>query len=398
MLKETLKEIVLTQRQQLSRDRTVLREKLKELDTHSPLAAVISGIRRCGKSTLLLQIMVKFKKCYYFNFEDTRVQFQLADFSSLDEVFTELYGSGGVYFFDEIQNVPGWEQFVRRLVDLERKCFITGSDASLLSRELGTRLTGRHLTYELFPFSFREFLKFYSSEPSEKLLAEYAAKGGFPGFLKYGQVELLQELLLDVLARDIVVRYGLRESKTLKDLVAFLISNVGKEFSYNKLTFYFNLGSVNTTIAYISYLEDSYLLFTVPRIDFSLKKQSISPRKIYVIDSGLAAANSLAFTKDKGRILENLVFNHLRRSYSEVFYFKEENECDFVVRQRGKVILGVQVCYNLTEENKAREIAGLLEARKKFNFKDGVIVTWNQKDNLENLKVVSAWEWLSKAV
>ena len=396
ILKKTLAEVAKAQRKNL-KDTGIVREMLKKISLNQQMIQVISGIRRSGKSTLMKQLMKKIKKYYYFNFEDIRsIGFTVKDFEKLDEIFKENFGESDHYFFDEIQNVPEWERFIRQKHDEGKKIIITGSNASLLSRELGTKLTGRHLTYELFPFSYKEMLKLKGKKESIKTLREYLNKGGFPEYLKYEKTEILQELLKDILARDIIVRHKLKDSKIIKELTIYLISNIGKEFSYNKLKEYFNTGSTNTIISYISFLEDSFVLFTVPRFDYSLKKQIINPKKIYAIDTGLIRANTTSFTLDDGRIIENAVFLHLRKKYKEIFYYKGNRECDFLIKEGTKITHAVQVCNILTEENKQREIEGLQEAMQKFNLKKGTIITMDQKDKIENVEIIPLIEFFKR--
>ncbi|MBI5393499.1 ATP-binding protein [Candidatus Woesearchaeota archaeon] len=375
----------------------VKRELSKEMNIDLSHATIISGIRRCGKSTLLKELMMHHKKRCYFNFEDPRaIDFELKDFERLEEVFKELYGNEIYYFFDEIQNVPQWERAIRHFLDYDKRCIITGSNASLLSRELGTKLTGRHLRHELFPFSYKETLELLKQEPNIDSFEIYFQKGGFPEYLKEQRAELLQSLLDNTITRDIIVRYNLRESKTVRELFAYLLNNIGKEFSYNKLAKYLDLGSPNTVISYISYFEDSYLLFTVPKFDYSLKKQLINPKKTYVIDSGFINANSVSFSSDKERILENIVFLQLRRKYKDIYYFRENKECDFIVRESYNQYNAIQVCYNLDRDNLNREIAGLQEAMKKLKLKKGLILTYNLEDTFDNIKVMPVWKWLMK--
>jgi len=397
ILPETVEEIVQTQKRNLqTQDKAIPREALLQLPKQTAHALIISGIRRCGKSTLLRQLMKKNDHCCYFNFEDQRAAgFDVRDFEKLCAVLKQEYGPSKLYVFDEIQNVPEWERFVRRMLDEGNRFVVTGSNASLLSRELGMKLTGRHLSKELFPFSYAEFLEFTHKQPSPESFNAYLLHGGFPEFLKTTNIEILQELLQDILARDIIVRYGLRESRIIRDLALFLLTNVGKPFSYNALAKQFHLGSVNSIIVYISYFEDSYLLFTLPRFDYSLKKQQISFKKIYSVDTGLSGANSASFSKDRGRIFENSVFLHLRRKYREVFYFQDEGrECDFVIRERGTITHAVQVCYHITEENKDRELAGLHTAMQKLHLKEGLLVTVDQEDNRDGISIVPAWKWM----
>lgn len=397
ILKETLRTVVDSQQRELvSLNQGVERELLSEIDVKvPPHAVIISGVRRCGKSTLLKQLMGKIKDYHYLNFDDPRIfNFELTDFEKLEEVLREDFGTREYYCFDEIQTVARWELFIRRLLDQKKKCFITGSNASLLSRELGTKLTGRHLTYELFPFSYREMLRLSSEKPSLHTFKKYLQLGGFPEYIQSNKITILQELLNDIIARDIIVRHGLKETKTIKELAIYLLTNAGKEFSYNKLAKYFQRGSVNTIISYISYLEDSYLIFTIPRFDYSLGKQLINPKKAYAIDVGFAQANSASFSADTGRMVENIAFLHLRREHKEVFYYKEQKECDFVVKEKGKMTLAIQVCVQLNADNKEREIEGLKEAMKKLKITTGLIVTLDQEDRVENIPVIPVWKWL----
>ncbi len=400
ILKETLRQVIKSQRKDLkSFDYGTEREELRAIKFNIPYALILSGIRRCGKSTLLNQLLKKLPNFYYLNFEDTRLNsFQIEDFEKLDEIFKEDYGKSEYYLFDEIQNINGWEIFVRSRLDKKKKFIITGSNASLLSKELGTRLTGRHINIELFPFSFTESLSMAKVKADVNSFSEYLKSGGFPEYLKYKKQEILRELLIDIIQRDIVVRYKLRDSKTAISLVLYLLTNTGKEFSYNKLKKIFDLGSINTAIAFVSYFEDSYLLFTVPKFDYSLKKQIVNAKKIYSIDNGLSNANSTSFSSDLGRMLENSVFLHLRRRHKNIFYFREKGECDFLVSEQNKIKIAIQVSYKLDEENKEREIDGLLEAIKKFNLREGLILTFNQEDKFEidgkHIIIKPVWKWM----
>lgn len=386
----------------VNRDPTIPRLKLNSTEIHPSIALIISGIRRSGKSTFLEQLKANQKGISaYFNFEDTRLNnFDVSDFEKLDKALTEVYGNIYNYFFDEIQNVPKWEIYIRQLLDKNKKVVITGSNASMLSKELGTRLTGRYLKQEIFPFSYKEYLSFKKEKDSLASFNNYLFIGGFPEFLKFKKEEILQELLLNILERDIVVRYNLKNSKVLTDLTFFLISNIGKEYSFNSLKKQFNFGSVNTVSSFISYLEDSYLFFSINRFDYSLKKQLVFPKKIYAIDNGLVKANSLSFSKDEGRLFENLVFISLRQKYfNNIYYYKtEKNECDFIIKKKDKIINAVQVCSKLTTDNKEREILGLVTALKEFKLKSGLIITLDQEDEIIKdkliIKVISYRKWV----
>jgi uncharacterized protein len=396
--KESLKQVIESQRSWIgSIEPGIARET--EFSLSPSFALVISGIRRCGKSTYLSQILKKQKNYYFLNLEDPRLTgFELGDFEKTDEIFKESYGKDGVYFFDEIQNVAGWEKYIRSLVDMKRKVVITGSNASLLSRELGTKLTGRYRRIELFPFSYREFLKFSKLEASISSYEKYLSSGGFPEFLKEKNEEDLHELLNDVIMRDIAVRFGIKNTQTLKKLAIYLVTNVGKEFSFNSLKNSFSIKSVQTVIDYASYLEDSYILFYVPKFSYSYKEQQVNPKKVYSIDNGFSYANSVSFSKDKGKMLENQVFLELRRNFKEIFYYQGLRECDFLVKDKDKVTLAIQVCYDFNEENESREMEGLKEAMDKFNLKEGIILTYNQEDNFnlegKKINVIPVWKWI----
>ena len=358
---------------------------------------VITGVRRCGKSTLLKQIADKTNEKYiYFNFEDSRVfGFEVNDFPKLLQVSVP---DAHTFFFDEIQNVPGWEIFIRNLHDQKKKVFITGSNASLLSRELGTRLTGRYLNSELFPFSYREFLLFKGLNSSVEAFQQYLEKGGFPEFLEQESVEILQQLFKDIIYRDIAVRYGIRNVKPLVEIALFLISNTGKEYSLNRIRKIFGVGSANSVSDYVNWFEDSYLFFSVPRFSWSARSVMVSPRKIYTIDTAFARSNSLSFSNDTGRLFENSIFLHLCRYGRTISYFRQKYECDFIVHQPAAPAMVLQVCYDLNPDNKDREINGLLEAMDFINHREGFIVTLNQEDKFSvgdrKIMVVPAWKWL----
>ncbi len=398
--KETIKDVILLQRSFLnSSEQGTLREKNKEIKIEDSFALIITGVRRCGKSTLMNQILKKQKKGYYLNLEDPRLGgFDFSDFNKVEIIMKEIYGEGGVYFFDEIQNIPEWERFIRYLVDKKEKIVLTGSNASILSMELGTKLTGRHISIELFPFSFGEFLNIKKQEPSINFFEEYLTKGGFPEYLKKENPEVLHELLTDIVMKDIAARFGIKNTAVLNKIVIYLISNVGKEFSYNSIKKMFEIKSVKSVIDYISFFENAYLVFTLPRFSYSYKQQQVNPKKVYSIDNGFSSNNSASFSKDHGKMLENLVFLALRRYYKNIFYFQEKGECDFIIKEKEKIAKAFQVCFDLNEDNKDREINGLLEALEKFNLKEGIILTYKQDDEFKikdkKIKVIPVWKWL----
>jgi predicted AAA+ superfamily ATPase len=376
---------------------TVLRDRAKEIRVIPGFASIITGIRRCGKSTLMKQMIDPDNPEGYFNFEDTRASdFELRDFSRLEKIIGEKKSS--TYFFDEIQTVRDWERYIRTALDRKKKLVITGSNASLLSPELGTKLTGRNLRYELFPFSFREFCRMKKVQPGNESLRNYLELGGFPEFLKLGEMSILRMLFDDIINRDVVVRHKIRNSKILKDIALRLVSDSANLVSLSKLAKDFEIKSKRSVLQYVSFLQDAYVLFIVPKFDYSPRKQLRNPRKVYSIDTGLIRANTIGFTKDFGRLLENAAFINLRRRFSSIYYFKVNRECDFVVAQFNKVLGVFQVCAEVNPENEKREIEGLAEAMDFFNLKKGSIITLNQEDDLrigsKQVKLLPAWKWL----
>jgi predicted AAA+ superfamily ATPase len=320
------------------------------------------------------------------------------DFPKLEEIL----GEKSYYFFDEIQNVPQWELFVRKLHDKGKLICITGSNASLLSKELGTRLTGRNISKELFPFNYSEYCTFYSIDQDSDSVSKYMNDGGIPLFLKTREIAYLHQLLRDILYRDIIARHGIRNGKLVEELTLFLISNIAKPYSLNGLKKIFNLGSANSVSDYVSWLEDSYLFFTLPRFSWSLKSVAVNQKKIYSIDTGFAQANSLSFSSDKGRLFENMIYLSLRRKFTDLYYFREKGECDFVVKEKDKVTQVVQSCYELNSDNLQRELNGLKEAMDFFGLQEGIIVTLDQTDSFtdgnKHIRVVSAKDWLKNTV
>jgi hypothetical protein len=360
------------------------RDSLSGLPELSKHALIITGIRRCGKSTLLSQLISeKYPDAFFINFDDNRLYgFENSDFFRLDEVVAKQ--SGKVLMFDELQEIVGWERYVRQKLDENYKVIITGSNASLLSRELGTKLTGRHISRELFPYSYSEFIFAASIKADQKSLTEYLELGGFPEYINTRNSEILSQLFDDIIIRDIVVRYGVRDIKNLQRLALYLISNIGKPVTGSKLKKVFGIASTSTIMEYFSHFESAYLFQFIPKFSYSAKAQLINPRKVYAVDNGLIGANSNSFSEDRGRKLENAVFNYLRLSNREIFYFLEDEECDFIVFNKGRKPSAIQVCYDLTQENLTRELKGLYKAMNFFGLKEGVIITMGQKERFRN--------------
>jgi uncharacterized protein len=401
ILESVIEHVVEQQKLRLtSRDAGLKRELLPTTKSLSSHALIISGVRRCGKSTLLLQMMndLGHTNLLYLNFESPQLyEFNLLDFARLDNIIAR--NGAKILFFDELQWVEGWEMYIRQKLDEGFQVVITGSNASLLSKELGTRLTGRHITKELFPFSYTEFLQFLQLSSGTESLMKYMQTGGFPEFVKNGDDEQLATLFDDILIRDIVTRYGIKDIKSLHRLAQYLISNIGNRISATKLKQALSIGATSTVLSWFSQLELSYLVSFLPMFSHSTKAQLINPRKVYAIDLGLVNIVSSVLTEDAGRKLENLVFLHLRKKYAELYYFNEKGECDFVAMKSGQVIELVQVCYELTADNLRRELNGLLAAMRFFGQQKATIVTFSNSDNIINegyiVTVVPAYHYLS---
>lgn len=388
--KDFLKEIIRQQEINLhAKEEGMIRDSLCTLPDIDNYALIVSGVRRCGKSTLLHQLLKKkHTESLYINFDDPRLyDFEISDFQKLDQLITEA--GNRVLMFDEIQIIKGWERYVRQKLDENFKVFVTGSNASLLSKELGTSLTGRHITSELFPFSFKEFCRFKDIEPNEHATKEYMQLGVFPEYLKNPIEEILANLLDDILIRDIAVRYGIKDIRGLKRLTVFLLSNIGNLTSANKLREPAGINSTTTILEYLSHLEQSYLVSLVPMFDYSLKKQTINPKKIYAIDMGLVTSNVNRIKGDEGHKLENMVYNTLRLRYKDIYYHRRDNECDFITLEKGAITQAIQVCMELNADNQSREFDGLIDALKFYKLTEGYIITLNQEDvfQIENLKI-----------
>ena len=379
--KLTIQQIINSQKERLAKMGNNMSRAVTGFSNLSSHAFIITGIRRCGKSTLLQQINSASESAtIYLNFEDPRLAgFDLNDFNRLHEIAEN--NEVETYFFDEIQLIGQWENFVRFRPDEGYRIFITGSNATMLSKELGTKLTGRHISKELFPFSYQEYLTFTNQLPSPKSSALYMHSGGFPEYLKTGLAEVLMQNFNDIIVRDIAIRNNIRNTALLQQLAVWLATNVGKLFTGNSLRKIFQIASSSSIMEYLNYFSDAYLFFYIPRFSYSGKVQMVNPKKIYCIDNGLVKTNSVSFSDDHGRLLENMVFMQLRRVFSEIYYFSEKNECDFVVFKQKIPDTLIQVCWQLDQENMDRELSGLKEAMDFFDLSEGIIITANQTDN-----------------
>lgn len=411
-MKELLKKIIFDQ-QEWDLKKTVKRNIDDRLIT-APEILVITGVRRCGKSVLLQQIREKQnEKDYYMNFDDERlIRFKVDDFQTLYETFIELFGEQKTFYFDEIQNIPGWERFVRRLYDAGNKVFITGSNANMLSKELGTHLTGRYLEIELYPFSFREYLQMKGVSPTTKDIYstigrsnlvrhfnEYLSIGGFPRYIESGNYRYLSTLYENIIYKDVITRNKLNNEKELLELVYYLASNATKRFSYNSLANAIGIKHAETVKNYINYIENTFLLGQLMKFDYSLKAQMNNPKKVYFVDNAIIQKIGFNATENNGQMLENLVYVELKRRGLEIYYHADKVECDFIVRESIHITAAYQVTRSLAnEDTKEREINGLLSALKAYNLSEGIILTQEEEDAWDieekKIKIIPVWRWL----
>ena len=416
MNKELLRQVVTLQKKDLALGqetvrRDVLDEILERFDDGR--VVILTGVRRCGKSTLLKQIMQEKKSGWcYVRFEDERLlDFEARDFEMLNEVLIEVYGPPTIYFFDEIQNVDKFETFVRRLQDDGKKIVITGSNAALLSKEFGTRLTGRYKAFEVYPFSFTEFLRFKRIRPESddfyvaekkveliKLFEEYLSSGGLPEYLKSGDKDYVRTVYENILYKDVITRYAIRRERLVKELVNLLATNASSQFTYNSLKKTLGLSNAITVKEYISYLGNSYLFFELLKFSYSIKQQLGSPRKIYLIDPAFAQVCGTNFSQNRGKILENAVFVELKRRGRETFYYANtKNECDFVIKDGTRITGAIQVCHALDDANRERELNGLLDAMDEFKLNEGLLLTFEQAEEFtlkgKKIRILPAFQW-----
>lgn len=367
---------------------------------------VISGIRRAGKSTLLKQLADGFPDYLYLNLDDDRlIGATIEEMGLMIDLLNELYPDVRVLFLDEVQNIVGWERLVRRVHESGYRVFLTGSNAHLLSSELGTHLTGRYVQISLWPFGFGEFCSFLglglkpltSTKEAEIIRAQtrYLEWGGFPEYLYSSDPDTLRKIYDDIIFRDLIGRYRIRDIVPLRELARYLFTNMTRETNYNALARVIGISNPMSVRNWIGYLEECYLLSTCYQYDFSLKRQYATSRKYYGIDTGLRNAVSFRFSDDHGMLLENLVYGELLRRGHEVYWSKLKGECDFIVQVQGK-ITAIQVCYELTSDNREREIQGLVEVMNLCGG-EGMIITFRQYDQIrtseKSIRIFPFWRW-----
>ena len=387
--------------------------KIKEI-------TIITGVRRSGKSTLMYQMINSLLKksinpaqILFVNLEDKKLAKD-----TLEDIY-ECYRENvnldkkAYIFLDEIHRKEGWESWIRKKYDLKTndKFVISGSSSYLLKKEYASLLTGRNLTFDIFPLSFEEFLSFRDiqinkanlkkgillNSTKRSILArlkEYINLGGFPEVIlksKNYQMKILEQYFDDILYKDIIDRYNLSVQKA-KDFALFLMTNFTNQISLRNIRNSLGI-SYDTIKDYLSYYKEAFLLFTIDHFSYSFKEQKTLASKIYCIDNGLRNSVSFKFSKDEGKLVENLVMVELKRREKDVYYWKEKGEIDFVIKNKDQSITAINVSF--TDEIKEREISALLEFKKKFNkTKELILITKDTEKKKKAILFIPLWKWL----
>lgn len=385
------------------------------------------GVRRCGKTSIFYHMInqliekIEKTKILFLNFEDERFELNSDELDLILQAYMELYPSYKLsecyFFFDEIQNIPNWEKFIRRMYDtISKNIFITGSNSKLLSSEIATSLRGRTLNFEIFPLSFKEYLSFKDIEVdfySSKSLAfiknaqeSFLKNGSFPEILFLEEIyanKTLQEYFNVLLYKDLAERYNITNTVALKFFLKRIISSSTKQISINKIFNELKSSGIkigkNTLYEFLEYVQNIYLALTLQKYDNSLINKELGEKKIYSIDIGLNNATEFRFSDDIGKSLENAVFLELKRKEFDIYYYRtSKSECDFLVFDKNTISDIIQVTFDMGDENtKKREIKGLIEACKNFDLKSGTIITFDNEDELiENgikIKIIPFYKW-----
>ncbi len=385
------------------------------------------GVRRCGKTSILYDMINKLSntidktKILFLNFEDERLELEVDELDFILQSFSELYPNQDLkecyFFFDEIQNITGWEKFIRRVYDtISKNIFVTGSNSKLLSSDIATSLRGRTLSYEVYPLSFSEYLSFkdiqvdlYSSKSLAHIknaLATFLQDGSFPETLfleEQYRNQTLQEYFNVLLYKDLAERYGISNTVALKFFLKRIIASTTKQISINKIYNELKSSGIkigkNTLYDFLDYVQNIYLAMTLYKYDKSLVNKELGEKKIYSIDIGLNNATEFKFSDNIGKSLENAVFLELKRDYKEIFYYRDlSSECDFIVSQKNTITQAIQVTYDMSsEDTRNREIQGLINACKNFNLKNGVIVTYDSEDEITEdeikIELIPFYKW-----
>ncbi len=422
-MKEIFKKIIIDS-QERNYNNIVQRDYQIPLATKKIVSLI--GVRRSGKTYLLYETIQKLREdtdrenIIYINFEDDRLfPIVLEDLDQLIEAYYELYPAKRdekVYFFlDEIQNIPNWELFVRRIHDtLNIALYITGSSSKLLSSEIATSLRGRTIVYEIFPFSFKEYLHYkdieinlYSSKSIsfiQNAFNSYLVNGGFAE--TFDETEDIQKRILKdymdlIIYKDVIERYSIKNHVLLKHLIKYMFVNMGTLISVTKLyNEYKSLGfklSKDTLFEYISHLQEAYALFMPPIFRNSVKEEQRNPKKLYVIDNGFRKLFDASLSSDYSKLYENIAFLHIRRKTQEVYYFKETKEVDIYANLDGKLLANVSYDIDNPQTFK-REIEALVEGMEYFKINKSYLITASRDETVKlgnkKIIIIPMWKWL----
>ena len=414
-----MKSIVLSQRKE--RDRLLEKSYLQrdyqteaEKFLASPLIKLIAGPRRAGKSVLAL-LLLKGKNFAYLNFDDEQLLSKFNE-DTVMQALAEVYPGFDYLLLDEIQNLDHWDMWVSKMYRRGINLVITGSNAKLLSSEMGTVLTGRYLELEILPFSLTEFLRFKHQNwntdlPDERAklmlqVEDYMRYGGYPEIINSREIteNYLSSLFDSIILKDIAKRHKIRKTAELYQLATYLISMFCNEFTYSSLKDDLNFSSKSTLQKFCDYLQQTYLFFYLPRYNNKMKLMQKAPQKIYIVDNGFLSSSAFQTSENKGRLLENLVFLELLRRKSKVgeniFYYRSRNnrETDFVVRERFHISQLIQVCYDITgKKTEKREVDSVMECARELKCDNLLIITWNyegviEKDGL-TINIIPYYKW-----
>ncbi|MDP3042929.1 MAG: ATP-binding protein [bacterium] len=390
----------------------------------------MGGIRRCGKSTIMLQLIdylinhkrIGSEQTLYVNFEDPKF-FNFLNLDFLDKILEAYYeivnhsNKKTYLFLDEVQKIKGWEHWVRAHYDKKSniKIFVTGSSADLMSSEFSSLLTGRHLELPVYPLCFKEYAEFNNVTANNKLEAikkrkdliklskQFIRQGGFPKIAVISDESLKKELLTqyfnDIVVKDIGERHKLKNIAQLKTLALFYANNFSSLISYNKIKKMLDIDiSLDSIERFSGYLTESYLFYLTAKFSYSLAEQIKNNKKVYIADNGIRDAVSFKFSNDYGKYLENAVFLELKKEGTEIYYFEKGKEVDFLVKQGNKICQAINVCYDLNDKlTREREIKGLADGMDSFNLKQGLIITEKEegeiKQNNRKIIVKPFWKW-----
>jgi predicted AAA+ superfamily ATPase len=390
----------------------------------------IIGARRAGKTFLCYQMIKELRRSnpaeniIYINFEDERLYpFKGDELSIMLDVCREIFSVNMdkklFLFVDEIQNVQGWSKWARRITDQNQniKLVITGSSSRLLSKEIATELRGRTLSWQVFPFSFSEYLRMRGKDISGKNILyskerpvikryfnEYISTGGFPAVLQSENPrDLLREYYNVMFYRDLVERYSIENIRLLEDYLTLLIDQTACSFSISatakKLTEFGHSFSKNTLTNYTKYAQEAFLVFEAKKYSFKVREQMRAPKKLYVVDHGLVQAVRFSFQDNYGRMMENMAYIELKRKGKEVYYYKGKHECEFIVVESGRVAEVMQITKSISDVRvREREISGIREAMKYFKLRKGLVLTEDENEEIRaeegKILIEPLWYWL----